>query len=279
MLFLNAKNMLLANEALWQGSVDEASVHVREVIARAIALGATASSSSTTTRAATRAQPAGHPPDPRPGRGRAPHEGHRPRPRHRRRVRPHQHARDGTDLKLGFTALIRTGPGGEHAHSADVVEPDRAIADHHALVACRTTIEPLIEDRPPDPRRENPIVVAPNRRRIAIESWLPTVRSRAVEMRSGSVTASRSFVRTAACRRVRKLRTDRSSSTGRLRCIASDREALLVSRRSMRRANTRAGHDDRIVRSLAPRSFAAIAGAGGGGGGGGGSGGGGGAAA
>src|SRR5437763_17215427 len=41
-LFLNAKNMLLANEALWQGSVDEASVYVREVIARAIALGATA---------------------------------------------------------------------------------------------------------------------------------------------------------------------------------------------------------------------------------------------
>jgi DNA repair protein RadC len=41
-LFLNAKNMLIANEALWQGSVDEASVLVREVIARAIALGATA---------------------------------------------------------------------------------------------------------------------------------------------------------------------------------------------------------------------------------------------
>jgi len=41
-LFLNAKNMLIANEALWQGSVNEASVHVREVIARAIALGATA---------------------------------------------------------------------------------------------------------------------------------------------------------------------------------------------------------------------------------------------
>jgi DNA repair protein RadC len=41
-LFLNAKNLLIANEALWQGSVDEASVHVREVIARAIALGATA---------------------------------------------------------------------------------------------------------------------------------------------------------------------------------------------------------------------------------------------
>ena len=41
-LFLNAKNALIANEALWKGSVDEASVHVREVIARAIALGATA---------------------------------------------------------------------------------------------------------------------------------------------------------------------------------------------------------------------------------------------
>jgi len=41
-LFLNAKNMLLANEAMWRGSVDEASVHVREVVARAIALGATA---------------------------------------------------------------------------------------------------------------------------------------------------------------------------------------------------------------------------------------------
>ena len=41
-LFLNAKNLLLANEAMWTGSVDEAAVHVREVIARAIALGATA---------------------------------------------------------------------------------------------------------------------------------------------------------------------------------------------------------------------------------------------
>ena len=34
-LFLNAKHVLIANEAMWQGSVDEASVHVREVIARA----------------------------------------------------------------------------------------------------------------------------------------------------------------------------------------------------------------------------------------------------
>lgn len=41
-LFLNAKNILIANESLWQGSVDEAAVHVREVISRAIALGATA---------------------------------------------------------------------------------------------------------------------------------------------------------------------------------------------------------------------------------------------
>ena len=41
-LFLNAKNLLIANESLWTGSVDEASVHVREIIARAIALVATA---------------------------------------------------------------------------------------------------------------------------------------------------------------------------------------------------------------------------------------------
>jgi DNA repair protein RadC len=41
-LFLNAKNMLLANEAMWRGSVDEAAVHVREIISRAIQLGATA---------------------------------------------------------------------------------------------------------------------------------------------------------------------------------------------------------------------------------------------
>jgi DNA repair protein RadC len=41
-LFLNAKNVLLANEAMWRGSIDEAAVHVREVIARAIALGASA---------------------------------------------------------------------------------------------------------------------------------------------------------------------------------------------------------------------------------------------
>ncbi len=86
-LFLNAKNMLLANEALWQGSVDEASVHVREVIARAIALGATAliivhnhPSGDPTP------EPAGHPPDPRSRRGRAAHEGDGARPCDRRRA-------------------------------------------------------------------------------------------------------------------------------------------------------------------------------------------------
>ena len=41
-LFLNAKNMLIANEAMWRGSVDEASMHVREVMRRAMAHGATA---------------------------------------------------------------------------------------------------------------------------------------------------------------------------------------------------------------------------------------------
>ncbi len=41
-LFLNAKNLLIANEAMWTGSVDEVAVHVREVMARAIQLGATA---------------------------------------------------------------------------------------------------------------------------------------------------------------------------------------------------------------------------------------------
>ena len=41
-LFLNAKNVLIANEAMWRGSVDEASVHVREVISRAMTLAATA---------------------------------------------------------------------------------------------------------------------------------------------------------------------------------------------------------------------------------------------
>lgn len=42
LLFLNSKNMLIAKEAMWGGPVDEAEVHVREIIARAIQFGATA---------------------------------------------------------------------------------------------------------------------------------------------------------------------------------------------------------------------------------------------
>ena len=86
-LFLNAKNMLIANEALWQGSVDEASVHVREVIARAIALGATAIIivHNHPSGDPTPVEP-GHPPDPRPDRRRPAHEDHGPRPCHRRRT-------------------------------------------------------------------------------------------------------------------------------------------------------------------------------------------------
>src|SRR5688572_4157004 len=41
-LFLNAKNMLIANEAMWRGSVDEASMHASEGMKRAMAHGATA---------------------------------------------------------------------------------------------------------------------------------------------------------------------------------------------------------------------------------------------
>lgn len=40
-IFLNAKNMLIANETMWRGSVDEASMHVREVMKRALVHGAT----------------------------------------------------------------------------------------------------------------------------------------------------------------------------------------------------------------------------------------------
>ena len=41
-LFLNAKNMLIANEPMWEGSVDESAVHIREVMRRALDLHATA---------------------------------------------------------------------------------------------------------------------------------------------------------------------------------------------------------------------------------------------
>jgi DNA repair protein RadC len=41
-LFLNSKNVLIANQRMWDGSVDESAVHVREIIKRAIAFNASA---------------------------------------------------------------------------------------------------------------------------------------------------------------------------------------------------------------------------------------------
>ena len=41
-LFLNAKNVLIANEKMWEGSIDESAVYIRDVIERALALRATA---------------------------------------------------------------------------------------------------------------------------------------------------------------------------------------------------------------------------------------------
>lgn len=41
-LFLNSRNVLIANEPMWEGSVDESAVHVREVMRRALDLQATA---------------------------------------------------------------------------------------------------------------------------------------------------------------------------------------------------------------------------------------------
>ena len=41
-LFLNSKNMLIANEKMWDGSVDESAVHIREIMKRALQLEATA---------------------------------------------------------------------------------------------------------------------------------------------------------------------------------------------------------------------------------------------
>jgi DNA repair protein RadC len=41
-LYLNSKNMLIANEKMWEGSVDESAVYIREIIARALKLQATA---------------------------------------------------------------------------------------------------------------------------------------------------------------------------------------------------------------------------------------------
>jgi DNA repair protein RadC len=41
-LFLNAKNMLIRDEAMWEGSVDESAVYVREIIRRALDYNASA---------------------------------------------------------------------------------------------------------------------------------------------------------------------------------------------------------------------------------------------
>lgn len=41
-LFLNSKNMLIRDELMWEGSVDEAAVHVREIVRRALDYHATA---------------------------------------------------------------------------------------------------------------------------------------------------------------------------------------------------------------------------------------------
>jgi DNA repair protein RadC len=41
-LFLNSKNMLIANEPMWEGSVDESAVYIREIMRRALDCHATA---------------------------------------------------------------------------------------------------------------------------------------------------------------------------------------------------------------------------------------------
>jgi DNA repair protein RadC len=41
-LFLNARNILIANEKMWDGAVDESAVHIREIMRRALDLQATA---------------------------------------------------------------------------------------------------------------------------------------------------------------------------------------------------------------------------------------------
>jgi DNA repair protein RadC len=41
-LFLNSKNVLIANETMWEGSVDESAVHIREIMRRALDFHATA---------------------------------------------------------------------------------------------------------------------------------------------------------------------------------------------------------------------------------------------
>lgn len=78
-LFLNAKNMLIANETMWRGSVDEASVHVGEVMKRAIAHGAHGDHHRPQSpQRRSDAQPGGREADPGTGGGRPPYETHRP---------------------------------------------------------------------------------------------------------------------------------------------------------------------------------------------------------
>ena len=41
-LFLNSRNVLIANETMWEGSIDESAVYIREIMRRALDLHATA---------------------------------------------------------------------------------------------------------------------------------------------------------------------------------------------------------------------------------------------
>jgi DNA repair protein RadC len=41
-LFLNARNVLIRDEKMWEGSVDESAVYIREIMRRALDLQATA---------------------------------------------------------------------------------------------------------------------------------------------------------------------------------------------------------------------------------------------
>ena len=125
-LFLNAKNVLIANETMWEGSVDESAVYVREIMRRALDLHATAIivvHNHPSRRPL--AQPAGHPPDPRPRRGRPAPEGDAARPCHRRRQRPSKPARGGADL--GGVGPIRTI---RIRHSSRQPDPWRASDKH-----------------------------------------------------------------------------------------------------------------------------------------------------
>lgn len=75
-LFLNAKNMLIANEAMWRGSVDEASMHVREVMKRAMAHRCDRDHHRPqSSKRRPGAEPGGRKADPGAGRGRTAHEG------------------------------------------------------------------------------------------------------------------------------------------------------------------------------------------------------------